>query len=108
MDFDDTPQEAEFRKGVRAFLEKSARRREPGEASVYRAGLERIEVRNAAKAWQARKAEAGYAGITWSKEWGGRGGSAIEQVIYDQEESRYAIPRGMFDIGLGMCIPTIC
>jgi alkylation response protein AidB-like acyl-CoA dehydrogenase len=57
---------------------------------------------------QAKKAEAGYAAITWSKDWGGRGGSAIEQVIYNQEESKYAIPRGMFDIGLGMCIPTIC
>src|SRR5439155_235509 len=32
----------------------------------------------------------------------------IQQVIYDQEESKYAIPRGLFDIGLGMCIPTIC
>ena len=108
MDFDDTPEEAEFRKGARAFLDKTARRREPGEAGVYRGGLEKPEVRAAAKAFQAKKAEAGYAAITWAKEWGGRGGSAIEQVIYNQEESKYAIPRGMFDIGLGMCIPTLC
>ena len=52
-------------------------------------------------------ADAGYAGITWSKDWGGRGGTAIQQVIYDQEESKYAVPRGLFDIGLGMCIPTL-
>jgi len=108
MDFEDTPEEAEFRAGVRAFLDSAARRREPGEASVYRAGLERPEVRAAAKAFQARKADAGYAGITWPKEWGGRGGTPIQQVIYDQEEARYAIPRGLFDIGLGMCIPTLC
>jgi alkylation response protein AidB-like acyl-CoA dehydrogenase len=108
MDFDDTPEEAEFRKGARAFLDRTARRREPGEAGVYRGGLEKPEVRAAAKAFQAKKAEAGYAAITWAKEWGGRGGSAIEQVIYNQEESKYAIPRGMFDIGLGMCIPTLC
>jgi alkylation response protein AidB-like acyl-CoA dehydrogenase len=108
MDFDDTPEEAEFRKGVRTFLDKNARRREPGEASIYRGGLEKVEVRNAAKAWQAKKADAGYAGITWPKEWGGRGGTAIQQVIYDQEESKYVIPRGLFDIGLGMCIPTLC
>jgi alkylation response protein AidB-like acyl-CoA dehydrogenase len=108
MDFDDTPEEAEFRKGVRAFLDKNARRRAPGEASIYRGGLEKPEVRAAAKAWQAKKAEAGFAGITWPKEWGGRGGTAIQQVIYDQEEVKYAIPRGMFDIGLGMCMPTLC
>mgnify|MGYP000641453477 CR=1 FL=1 len=55
----------------------------------------------------AKKADAGYAGITWSKDWGGRGGSAIQQVIYDQEEAKYAIPRGIFEIGLGMCMPTL-
>ena len=77
MDFDDTPEEAEFRKGARAFLDRSARRRELGEAGVYRGGLEKPEVRTAAKAFQAKKAEAGYAAITWSKDWGGRGGSAI-------------------------------
>ena len=32
----------------------------------------------------------------------------IQQVIYDQEEAKYAVPRGLFDIGLGMCIPTLC
>ena len=108
MDFDDTPEEAEFRAGARTFLDKNAKRREPGAGMVYRAGNEDPEFRKKAKDWQARKADAGYAGITWSKDWGGRGGTAIQQVIYDQEEAKYAVPRGLFDIGLGMCIPTLC
>ena len=108
MDFDDTAEEAEFRAGARAFLEQNAKRREPGSGLVYRAGNESPEFRQRAKEWQANKADAGYAGITWPKEWGGRGGTAIEQVIYDQEEAKYAVPRGLFDIGLGMCIPTLC
>ena len=108
MDFDDTAEEAEFRAGARAFLEQNAQRREPGSGLVYRAGNESPEFRQRAKEWQANKADAGYAGITWPKEWGGRGGTAIEQVIYDQEEAKYAVPRGLFDIGLGMCIPTLC
>jgi alkylation response protein AidB-like acyl-CoA dehydrogenase len=108
VDFEDTAEEAEFRAGARTFLEQNARRREPGSGLVYRAGNESPEFRLRAKQWQAKKADAGYAGITWSKEWGGRGGSAIEQVIYDQEEAKYAVPRGLFDIGLGMCIPTLC
>ena len=108
MDFDDTAEEAEFRAGARAFLEQNAKRREPGSGLVYRAGNESPEFRQRAKEWQANKADAGYAGITWPKEWGGRGGTAIEQVIYDQEEAKYVVPRGLFDIGLGMCIPTLC
>jgi alkylation response protein AidB-like acyl-CoA dehydrogenase len=28
-------------------------------------------------------------------------------VIYHQEEDNYAVPRGLFEIGLGMCIPTM-
>ena len=61
--------------------------REPGAGMVYRAGNDDPEFRNEAKDWQARKADAGYAGITWPKEWGGRGGTPIQQVIYDQEEA---------------------
>jgi alkylation response protein AidB-like acyl-CoA dehydrogenase len=75
---------------------------------VYRAGNDDPESRARAKAWQAKKADAGYAGISWPTDWGGRGGTPIEQVIYDQEEAKYAVPRGLFDIGLGMCLPTIC
>jgi hypothetical protein len=45
------------------------------------------------KAWQARKADAGFAGITWDPKFGGRGGTPIQQVIYSQEEARFAVPR---------------
>ncbi len=108
MDFDDTAEEAAFRTKARAFLDANSERREAGVAAIYRAGSESAEFRGKAKAWQAKKADAGYAAITWPKEWSGEGGSAIQQVIYDQEEAKYAIPRGIFEIGLGMCIPTLC
>ena len=106
MDFEDTADEAEFRAKARAFLDRNAKKRD-GAGMVYRAGSEDPSFRNDAKAWQAKKADADYAGITWPKEWGGQGGSAIAQVIYDQEEAKYAVPRGIFEIGLGMCIPTL-
>ena len=108
MDFDDTVEEAAFRAKARAFLDANSERREAGVAAIYRVGTENAEFRAKAKAWQAKKADAGYAAITWPKEWSGQGGSAIQQVIYDQEEAKYAIPRGIFEIGLGMCIPTLC
>ena len=108
MDFEDSPDEAQFRARARVFLDANAERHQAGGGGVYRAGLDEPQVRQRAKDWQAKKATAGYAGITWSKDWGGQGGTAIQQVIYDQEEAKYAVPRGMFDIGLGMCIPTLC
>jgi alkylation response protein AidB-like acyl-CoA dehydrogenase len=108
MDFDDTPSEAEFRAKVRAFLSANAERRTPGTAEGYRTSQSSPGALSRAKAWQAKKYQAGFAGITWPKEWGGRGGTPIEQVIYQQEEAHYAVPRGFFEIGLGMCIPTLC
>ncbi|HJT05830.1 MAG TPA: acyl-CoA dehydrogenase family protein [Stellaceae bacterium] len=108
MDFDDTPQEAEFRAKVRAFLSGNAERRKPGTAEGYRTSQSAPGAIERAKAWQAKKYAAGFAGITWPKDWGGQGGTPIEQVIYQQEEAHYAVPRGFFEIGLGMCIPTLC
>ena len=108
MDFDDTPQEAAFRARVKDFLAANAERRTPGSAEGYRTGQNAPGALERAKDWQARKYAAGFAGIAWPEEWGGRGGSPIEQVIYNQEEAHYAVPRGFFEIGLGMCIPTLC
>jgi len=106
MDFDDTAEEARFRAEVRRFLDAHATPRLRADAAP-RVGEPEAERLRKAKAWQARKAEAGYAGITWPKEWGGLGGTPIQQVIYNQEEAGYAVPKGVFEIGLGMCIPTM-
>jgi alkylation response protein AidB-like acyl-CoA dehydrogenase len=107
MDFDDTPQEAKFRIEVRRFLDANAERRKPGTAEGYRTSQSAPGALERAKAWQGKKHAAGFAGITWPTEWSGRGGTPIEQVIYNQEESNFAVPRGFFEIGLGMCIPTL-
>jgi acyl-CoA dehydrogenase len=108
MDFDDTPDEAEFRAKARAFLDSVAERRKPGEAEGYRAGQDEPGALEAAKAFQKQKAEAGFAGITWPKEWGGQGGTPMQQVIYQQEEANYKVLTSFFTIGLGMCLPTLC
>jgi len=98
MDFDDTQEEADYRRRAREWLNANAP--EP----VAKAGLPAL---TAAKAWQAKKAAAGYACITWPKDWGGPGGTAIEQVIFSEEEAKFATPPNVCAIGLGMCLPTI-
>jgi alkylation response protein AidB-like acyl-CoA dehydrogenase len=108
MDFNDTPAEAAFRAEARAWLEKNAERRDTGErAENILDETDRPDAIQAAKAWQKKKAEAGWVCITWPKEYGGRGGTAIQSVIWGQEEAKFKTPPPIFSIGLGMCGPTI-
>ena len=107
MDFNDTPEEAKFRSEVRAWLEANAKPKDPSKARAGRSTKSEQERLERAREWQAKKAEAGYAAITWPKEYGGLGGSSIHSVIYSQEESHFDVPGGFYEIGLGMCIPTM-
>ncbi|MCA6302144.1 MAG: acyl-CoA dehydrogenase family protein, partial [Phenylobacterium sp.] len=102
MDFNDTPEEAAYRQKVRTWLEANAPRTRSGDDDGEGGGD-----LAAAKAWQAKKAAAGFACITWPREWGGQGGTPIDSVIFSEEEARYPIPSNPFQIGLGMCVPTV-
>ena len=98
MDFKDSVEEAAFRQEVSAWLADNV------PSSDELAGLDQIE---RAKLWQKRKYDAGWACIRWPEEHGGRGASAIEQVIWNQEEARFDTPDSIFAIGHGMCAPTM-
>jgi len=106
MDFSDTKAEAAFRERARAWLQANAERKKTPR-DIFANGLPEDERLELARAWQRRKAEAGFAGITLPAEYGGAGGTPIEEVIYKQEESGFIAPFGFFEIGLGMCIPTL-
>ncbi len=104
MDFQDSPEEAAYRAEARRWLQQHA------PAFVGNGGEPSDEASRLARArvWQALKAEARYARIAWPREWGGAGGTAMQQVIFNQEESRFDdLPVGFFGIGLGMCVPTV-
>ena len=60
-----------------------------------------------AKEFQACLAEAGFAGITWPRPYGGRGLPARFQRIFDREARAFQLPPRALEIGLGMCGPTI-
>jgi alkylation response protein AidB-like acyl-CoA dehydrogenase len=106
MDFNDTPEEAKFREEARAFLSKVCAPKGAEKERLQRR-LSEKEYLKAAKIYQKAKAEAGFAGITWAKESGGRGLAPIYSVIFAQEEAKFDAPGGPFAIGLGMCVPTV-
>ncbi len=95
MDFNDSPQEADFRGACRSFLEANAKRNE-GAPGVWRwqGKMSLADAVARAREWQGKKADAGFACIQWPKEHGGAGLSLMHAIIYDQEESEFEVPRG--------------
>jgi len=103
MDFKDNPKQASFRKNCREWLEKNAKLK----IGVEKNEFANIDFLQAAKDWQKKKYDAGWAMLHWPKEYGGIAASAIERIIWSEEESKFDVPRGIFEIGLGMCGPVM-
>jgi len=110
MDFSDTKEEAAFREEVRGWIAENAPDYLFESLSTSGFGSTRTgdyDPLTEAKKWQKKKADAGWACIQWPKEYGGRGATPIESVIWNQEEGVYARLSGNFIIGQGMCAPTM-
>jgi alkylation response protein AidB-like acyl-CoA dehydrogenase len=108
-----------FREEVVAFLDANATPRGE-EKFVWGEGSDQValfdeksrdaELRQLeeAKAWRAKRWDAGLAWIFGPPELGGRGLPASYDRLYSTLESRYEIPnQSFFGIGLGMVAPTI-
>jgi alkylation response protein AidB-like acyl-CoA dehydrogenase len=108
---DESPADAEFRKEARAFLEAHAERRPTGVSSspLGKEMSDEIEAEHVreCREWQATLAANGWAGITWPREYGGRGGTAAQARIFAQEEARFLVSTGAFMVAIGMVGPTI-
>ena len=90
MDFDDTPEEAAFRSEARAWLESHAvPKGHPDDFSLLlfdpRADWKVFVERS--RQWQRTLFEGGWAGISYPKEYGGRGGTTMQELIFAQEMS---------------------
>ena len=96
MDLRDTPEEAAFRSELRAWIETNL-------TDEVRRG--RFE--EAGRDWSRKLHEAGYAGLTWPKEYGGASAPYSHQAIFLEEMARAEAPPHLGVIGLGMAGPTI-
>jgi alkylation response protein AidB-like acyl-CoA dehydrogenase len=102
-----TVDEEDFRTRVGAFLAAHASPVGAGEPLLDRRALDDQAVA-AARAYQAALYDAGLAGLTWPREYGGRGLPARYQTILNEESTGYVTPAAaVYVIGFGMCIPTV-
>ena len=105
MNFDFTDKEEAFRKEVRAWLETHLPDDLRGRAfASSRADREEIQK---LRAWQKRMHAAGYVGMDWPREFGGRGASIVEMVVLYQEMARAESPQLVNRGGVSMLGPTL-
>ena len=74
-------------------------------AAVERIDEDLLWERN--KRWHKKMYEHGWVGLNWPKEYGGRGATFIEQVIFQQELGRLGLPMGINVLGIIMTGPAL-
>jgi alkylation response protein AidB-like acyl-CoA dehydrogenase len=92
----------DFRARARAWLAANASRRGSGDDEAEADSRGQAAVIAEQKAFQAKLYDAGFAGITWPKEYGGQGLTSAEQIAWSQESRDYDLPNGAFFIGISM------
>jgi alkylation response protein AidB-like acyl-CoA dehydrogenase len=93
-----SPSEEAFRDELRAWLEEN----HPGDPPS--GDEEGFAFR---RRWQGKLHDAGYAGLSWPKEYGGRGATLIEQAIFSEEMVRANAPSPANVLGLAMGGPVV-
>ncbi len=106
MDFTLTPEQETFRSHVRAWLEDNMPR-EWTSRVMASSDVPRPEAYDFLRRWQRRLYEAGFIGLTWPKEYGGRGLTFMEELILHEEMAAAKAPPILNILGVGMGGPTI-
>jgi alkylation response protein AidB-like acyl-CoA dehydrogenase len=102
VDLRDTAEEAAFRAELREWLDANL----PEDKRGGRGGAQRFDD-SFGREWSRKLYDAGYAGLTWPKEYGGAGAPYSFQAIFYEEMARAQAPAHVGVIGLGMAGPTI-
>jgi alkylation response protein AidB-like acyl-CoA dehydrogenase len=99
VDLSLTESEATFQQDVRSWLEEN----HPGPAPEGDDAAE-FEFR---RDWQRKLHEAGWAGLSWPEEYGGKGATLIEQAIFNEELAAQRVPLPANVLGLVMGGPVV-
>jgi alkylation response protein AidB-like acyl-CoA dehydrogenase len=98
MDLTLSPSEQEFRDELRSWLEANHPGEDPpGDDAAFEHRRD----------WQRKLFEAGFAGLAWPTEYGGRGATMVEQAIFGEEMARAKAPSPINVLGLVMGGPVV-
>jgi len=103
MDLNINPNEQRFRDEFRAWLETNVPEEWKGNSNAE----DREDYIEYLRDWQRKLYQGGWAGISWPKEYGGRGATLMEQAIFLEEMARARAPQLIGTIGLSLVGPTI-
>ena len=98
MDLTLSPNEQAFRDELRGWLSDN----HPGEGPSGDEAAFEFRI-----AWQKQLHAAGYAGLSWPEEYGGKGATLIEQAIFGEEMARAKAPSTANVLGLVMGGPVV-
>jgi alkylation response protein AidB-like acyl-CoA dehydrogenase len=112
VNFDESPDESALRSEIRAFLEAHASLKTGTDADWSRGPTDDSEEAALAyslrcREWQKVLYDNGWAGITWPREFGGRGDSAAVSVIFGQEAAKFDVTQGFGGAALSLVGPPI-
>jgi alkylation response protein AidB-like acyl-CoA dehydrogenase len=105
VDFRFSDEEEAYRREVRAWLQANV-----PDATAVPADAEESEGDAAferQRTWHRTLYEAGYVGATWPVEYGGRGISAVQNAILQEELILARSPQGVNGLGIGLCGPAL-
>src|SRR5688500_6174511 len=107
MDFEYSPEQNAFRHEFRQWLASHL----PADLCLDDPADDRVasdrETFERRRAWQKTMHAAGWVGINWPVEYGGRGAGLIERVIYEEEYAAARAPVLPGSMGLNLVGPTI-
>jgi alkylation response protein AidB-like acyl-CoA dehydrogenase len=107
MDFEYAPAQEAFRKEFRGWLEANL----PPDLCLDDPADDRVassrETFERRRAWQKTMHAAGWVGITWPEQYGGRGAGLIERIIWDEEYAAARAPVLPGHMGLNLVGPTL-
>lgn len=105
MDLMYTPEEEAFRQEIRTWLEENLPEEyDPDDWEWALPAEERFRLQ---KEWHQKLHAGGWVGLSWPKEYGGRGASLVEQAIFSEEMERYRAPEGVNLLGILLVGPTL-
>jgi alkylation response protein AidB-like acyl-CoA dehydrogenase len=105
MDLQLSDKHVKFRDELRAWLKANMSR--PWREELRDPKATEDSLMELRRGWQRKLYEAGYLGMDWPAEWGGRGATEVEKSIFDAEMSGADAPPILNTLGIGLLGPAL-